>query len=226
MAEIINEIAILFENLVLAIGYPGVFLIMLLENLIPPIPTDPLLPFAGMLVADGQFTFHMVWATAVAGALVGSLVLYAIGAWADERVIRALIRRYGRYIEIDEVQLDRALVLFDRYGAPLIFFGRMIPVLRTAVTLTAGISRMALPRFILYTVLNSLTITGFWIFVGVQLGENWTEVLDFINRFQPLLMGVIAVALGLVVFTWLRRRLRRRTAGTMIIDNDISSTLG
>lgn len=206
MTELIDQIAVWFQDLVLAVGYPGIFIVMFLENLIPPIPTDPLLPFAGMLVAAGDFNFFVVWAIAVSGALSGSLVLYALGVWADDRVVRALVRRYGHIFEVDESALDRALASFDRYGAWFIFFGRMIPVLRSAVSITAGMSRMNLPRFVLFTVLNSLSVTGFWIFVGVQLGENWTDVLDFIDRFQVVLLVLLAAAAIIAGAAWLRRR--------------------
>jgi membrane protein DedA with SNARE-associated domain len=206
MVELINNVANFFEALVAAIGYPGIFLVMFLENLIPPIPTDPLLPFAGILVAQGQLTFVGTWMAAVSAALIGSLMLYAVGMWADERVVRRLVRRYGRWVEVGEEELDRALALFERYGAPMIFFGRMVPVLRTAVTITAGMSRMPLHKFVFFTTLNSLTITGFWISAGVVMGENWTAIMTFIDRFQPLLIGVIALAVLVFVVSYVRRR--------------------
>lgn len=222
IAEFLDQITVLFQELVQVVGYPGVFLVMFLENLIPPIPTDPLLPLAGMLVVEGQFTFLGVWATAVSGALLGSLVLYSIGAWADDRVLRAIVRRYGRYIDVGEAELDRAFAAFERHGAWYIYFGRMVPVIRSAVTLAAGASRMPLPKFVLFTVLNSLTITGFWIFVGVQLGENWTEVLDGINRFQPMIIGLAVLAFAYVVVRYMRRRARRRARMPLLVaEGDI-----
>ena len=206
MAEFLDSIALFFEAVVAAIGYPGIFMVMFLENLIPPIPTDPLLPFAGILVADGQLNFLLVWMSAVSAAMVGSVMLYAVGMWADERVIRGIVRRYGRYMDVDEAALDRALALFEQYGAPMIFFGRMVPILRTAVTLTAGMSRMALPKFLFYSVLNSLTITGFWITAGVLMGENWTQILDFINRFQWVILAVGGGVVAWMLVAWLKRR--------------------
>jgi membrane protein DedA with SNARE-associated domain len=209
MAELLDSIATFFEALVAAIGYPGIFFVMFLENIIPPIPTDPLLPFAGILVAEGKLNFWLVWLTAVSAAMIGSVMLYAVGMWADERVIRNLVRRYGRYLEIDEAALDRALVLFDRYGAPMIFFGRMVPILRTAVTITAGMSRMAIPKFLFYSILNSLAVTGFWITAGVIMGENWPQILEFINRFQWVILGVGGAGLAWMLASWWKRRRRR-----------------
>ncbi|MDX2137354.1 MAG: DedA family protein [Chloroflexota bacterium] len=208
MSDLVNQIAIFIESLVLAIGYPGIFLIMLLENLIPPIPTDPLLPFAGILAAQGLMTVIGVWISAVAGALVGSLALYMLGRQAGEPFVRGLVRRYGRWLQIDEPALDRTFRLANKYGVLFVFVGRSIPVLRSAVSLTAGMSRMSLPAFALLSGLNSLLVTGFWIFAGYFLGENWGAALGFIDRFEPILTPLLIVAAVLLVAGLIARRLR------------------
>lgn len=212
MAELLNQIALFLEQLIQAIGYPGIYLVMLLENVFPPIPTDPLLPFAGILVGQGKLNFLGVWATAVVGAVTGSLMLYAVGIWADENVIRTFVRRYGRYIDLHEHQLDRALRLFDRYGSSIVFIGRGVPVLRSAVSITAGMSHMSLPRFIFFSALNSLLVTGFWITVGVVLGENWPEVLALVDRLQWVIIALVIVLVLYTIGAFVRRRLRNREA--------------
>ena len=209
MSEILQQLVLFFEELVLTIGYPGIFLVMFAENLIPPIPTDPLLPLAGLLVAEGEMEFLLVWFAAVAGAMSGSLVLYSIGAWADDKVVRRLIDRWGKYIGVDEAGLDRAFALFDRYGAPILIVGRSIPLIRVAVTLVAGMSRMALHKYLFYASLQSFAATAVYIGAGYLVGENWREVVNFV-RVSPLVAAIIGgVLLAMIGFWWWRRRKRR-----------------
>ena len=208
-----DQIVQFLENLILTIGYPGVFVVMFTENLFPPIPTDPLLPFAGILVSEGKFAFLIVWASAVAGAMTGTLLLYGIGAWADDHVIRRFVRRYGKWTGLSEAQLDRAFALFEKYGAWFILIGRSIPVIRSAVSLTAGMSGMNIPKFLLLSTINSLAITGFWIAAGVLLGENWDTIFDEFNESLWLLIGGVAVVVvGVVVY--LKRRRSQRSDDT------------
>lgn len=210
MSDLVNQIALFIEDLIAAIGYPGIFGIMFLENVFPPIPTDPLMPFAGILASQGRLNVWGVWFAAIAGAITGSLVLYGVGARLGEPAVRALIRRYGRYVQITEEQLDRALALFSRYGGGFVFLGRGLPVLRSAVSLTAGMSRMGLPKFIFYSGTMSALVTGFWTYAGYTLGENWQTILDGLNRYQSVLIvlgGVLLAAVG-VYFYW--RHTRRR----------------
>lgn len=210
MAEILDEIAVFTQQLIETIGYPGIFLVMLLENIFPPIPSDPLLPLAGILVARGEMTFVGVWMTAIFGAVVGSLMLYFVGIWADEKVIRTIIQRYGRWIGVSEIELDRALSMFNRYGPPVVFFGRLFPVMRIGISIVAGMSRMALPKFIVFTTMSSAFATWFYIYAGYLLGENWREFLTIVDDFQPVIIAG-AVLLVMIAGLWfLRRQFRAR----------------
>ena len=204
VAETINQITILAQALLLAIGYPGVFLIVFVENFLGPLPMPPILPLSGMLAADGKMNLFGVWLAAVTGALAGALALYAVGMWVDERVIRKLIRRYGRYGRLSEEHLDRALVLFSRYGGVAIVVGRMIPVLRNMVSLTAGMSHLPIPRFLFYTMLISAPTIAIWVYGGYALGENWQVVLTLIGRLEPLVILLIAMSTvaGVCVAAW------------------------
>ena len=201
-----DQIVQFLQDLISSIGYAGVFVVMFAENLFPPIPTDPLLPFAGILVADGQFSFMLVWICAVAGAMTGTLLLYGIGAWADEHVIRRFIRRYGHWVALSEDQLDRTFGLVDQYGVWFILIGRSIPLVRSAVSLAAGMSRMSITKFLLFSAINSALITGFWIAAGVLLGENWRAIFDALNRSPWLLMTAAALIIVAFILYILYRR--------------------
>ncbi len=205
MADLVNEIAVWIEALILAVGYPGIFAVMFLENLIPPIPTDPLLPFAGILAAQGSMTVIGVWIAAVTGALVGSSILYFVGKRAGEPFVRSLVQRYGRWLGMEEAALDRAFALANRYGVAFVFIGRSIPFVRPVVSLAAGMSGIPLPLFLILSGLNSLIVTGIWIFAGYFLGENWREVLGLLDRFEPILMPLLVIA-GVVLVGWFLAR--------------------
>lgn len=212
MAELITQIAIFIQDLVAAIGYPGVTLVMFAENLIPPIPSEPLLPFTGILISQGRAVFPLVLAFAVLGAMIGTLVLYWIGARFGEPVVRSLIRRYGRILTVEEEELDRALVLFARYGGPMVFVGRLIPVLRAVTSLTAGISHMPIPQFLVYSVASSVISSSIWILLGYFLGENWTAAMGIIDTLEPILWAALAVGLVLLVMAYVRRLQNRRAS--------------
>lgn len=215
MVEIINQIADWIQQLILTVGYPGMFAVMFVENVFPPVPTDPLLPFAGLMAAQGKFNFWLVWLSAAAGGVAGSLALYAVGAWIDEPVVRGVMRRWGHLLSLSERELDRVLALFNRFGAPAVLIGRSFPVMRSVISLTAGMSRMPLDKFILFTSLSSGVMTAFWMLVGYVLGENWTLMMNLIDQFEPLLIVllVVGVLMAAGLFMWRLTQIRRLWAG-------------
>ncbi|MEO8611129.1 MAG: DedA family protein [Chloroflexota bacterium] len=211
MSDIINRIAAFVQSMIVVIGYPGIFAMQFIENVFPPFPTDTLLPFSGVVAASGQLNVAVVWLVAVIGCVIGSLVLYAVGKWADDRVVRNLVRRYGRFMGISEDGMTKAMVWFNRYGAPVIVFGRLVPVMRSVISLTAGMCRMPVLPFAFYTTLSSAFAMAFWIGVGYLLGENWRVILTLVDRFEPfILLGLgIVVTVGVVLVA--RRLIRART---------------
>jgi membrane protein DedA with SNARE-associated domain len=216
VAELLNQITAFFEVIVLTIGYPGIFLVMFAENIFTPIPTEPFLPLAGILAGKGEMNFFVAWAAATAGATVGSLVLYTVGKRGGEPVVRALIRRFGRYAGIAESELDRARDLFNRYGAWVVFIGRWIPVVRPGVSLIAGITNLRLPVFILFTVLSSSLANVIWIAVGYVLGENWQQFLAELDRYQSVIIAGVVLLAVVVVFVLGLRWVKGRRSVTAV----------
>ncbi|MBL8155754.1 MAG: DedA family protein [Anaerolineae bacterium] len=210
MAEIINQIALFFERLILTVGYPGIFVVMFAENVFTPIPTEPLLPLSGILAAQGRLHFALVWMAAVTGGTLGSLVLYAVGRKGGEPAVRGLIRRWGRYVGFGEGNLDRALGLFNRYGAIMVFVGRAIPMVRPTVSLVSGMSGLKLRVFIPFTLLSSGIANGLYLALGYVLGENWRDFLGLISRYEPVIVGAAAVGGALLgvflLWRWMRGR--------------------
>lgn len=215
MAEIIDQIARWLEAAMVAVGYPGIFLVMFMENIFTPIPTEPFMPMAGIMAGQGKFNVMIVWGAATLGAVVGSLLLYVVGKWAGEPVVRRIIGRFGRYVGISDRELDRGISLFNRYGGTLVFIGRWIPMVRPTVSVVAGICRLSLPVFLIFTALSSGIVNAFWVGVGYVLGDNWQEILAGLNQYQGILVPVIGVVIAVAAFVIVRRWMRGRRAALL-----------
>ena len=191
-----------------AVGYLGVALWVAIESVIIPIPSELVLPFAGFLVGQqvaiepltGQpWNFFLVVIAGTLGATAGALIAYAIGAWGG----RPLIERWGRYLGISGADLDRAELFFARHGEAASFFGRMIPVIRSLVSFAAGVARMPIRRFVVFSFLGSLPFTAALVFAGVQLGANWETIGTVIKRFEYAVVAVLV----LIALAWIWYRI-------------------
>lgn len=201
-----------------AVGYLGVAMWVAIESVIIPIPSELILPFAGFLVGEGRaiepisggpWQFWLVVLAGTLGATVGALVAYAIGAWGG----RPLIERWGRFLGITSADLDRADDFFARHGQAASFFGRMLPVIRSLVSFAAGVARMPLGPFVIFTFLGSLPWTILLVFAGVQLGANWESVGAVVKQFEYAILAILVV----IALAWIWFRIikpRRRPAAS------------
>lgn len=175
-------------------GYIGIFLLMALENMFPPIPSEVIMGAAGVLVAQGKMTFVTLWIVATAGTVAGNLFWYWIGVRWSEEQLKRIIDRWGRWLTFEWDEFTRARDIFRRYGDWIIFGLRFSPILRTIVSLPAGLAHMKLWRFVLFTALGSAIWNGILIFGGQALAP-------LIERFEKLAgLGVVAVVLAGVAF--------------------------
>lgn len=211
MAFLLEQLRTLIEYLILTLGYPGLALIMFVENLFPPIPSEVVLPFAGSLVESGQLGLGAVLFASTLGAVLGTGLFYYLGARLGEARTRALIRRYGRWLALDEDDLDRSLAMFRQHDRSIIFFGRFLPGVRTLISLPAGIARMRLGTFLLYTALGTLAWNGLLVGAGVVLGQNWERILNIVDRYETFFWLVVVLFALLFVVSRVRK-LRRRHA--------------
>jgi membrane protein DedA with SNARE-associated domain len=212
----LDAIADWARDVVEAGGYPGVAFMIFLENVFPPIPSELVLPLSGFLACRGDFAGPPVVAmpltvvAATIGSLAGAYALYGFGVLLGEDRVRAFIVRYGRYLLLTEGDLDRAKAWFAEYGDETVLVGRVIPGIRSLVSIPAGIERMALPRFTLYTVAGS----GVWnialISAGCALGDQWERAERYIDIITYV---VIAVLAALVLWFVVRRLRARRSEG-------------
>jgi membrane protein DedA with SNARE-associated domain len=201
----IDQIALPFlQSLYAAVGYVGVMIAMTIESAMIPLPSELILPLAGFMVSDphqiepltGQpWNFWIAVIVATIGNTLGSLIAYAIGAWGG----RPFLERYGRYMLIREHELEAADHFFARYGSATVFIGRLLPIVRTFISFPAGVARMNIGKFVLYSTLGALLWSTLLVFGGVQLGANWATIRDLLKPFDTaILVGVIALFLGLL----------------------------
>lgn len=193
-----------------AVGYVGVVVWVAIESVIIPIPSELVLPFAGFLVGEGTSIEPLTgqpWNLALAtiagtvGATIGALVAYAIGAFGG----RPILLRWGRILGISHDDLDRTDAFFARHGWKATFLGRMVPVIRSLVSFAAGVARMPLAPFVVFTALGSLPWTFLLVFTGSQLGANWEQIGSVLKQFEYAILA----ALALIALAWIWVRIVR-----------------
>jgi membrane protein DedA with SNARE-associated domain len=195
-------------SLMEAMGGPGAGIAIALENLFPPLPSEVILPLAGFTASRGDMSLAsaIVWTTL--GSVVGALVLYALGAVLGRHRMRLIAVRVP-LIKVEDV--DRAEAWFARHGTKAVFFGRMIPLFRSFISIPAGIERMSVPTFVLYTTLGSLIWNVIFVMAGYLLGENWHRVEGYADPLQKLVIIAVLLAVAwFVVNRLVRERLARR----------------
>ncbi|MGO9179439.1 MAG: DedA family protein [Candidatus Limnocylindrales bacterium] len=205
MFGFIDQIVIPFlTHLYGAVGYLGVGVAMAIQSAMVPLPSELLLPFAGFLVSDpaqleplthDPWSFWIVVVVAVVGSTVGSLAAYAVGAWGG----RPFLLRYGRYLLIRRDEIDLADRFFERWGPQTAFFSRLLPIVRTFISFPAGVARMPLGRFILYSTLGTVPWTALLVLVGAVLGANWVDVVHALSPFDTAIAVACVAAVAFFV---------------------------
>lgn len=184
---------------ILALGVLGVFLGMVLESCYIPVPSEIILPYAGYLAYTHRTSLVAAMGAGLAGGLVGAL----IGFWIARYGGRPLVERYGRYVGLRRHEMDRADAWFQRHGDGAVFFGRLLPGIRTYISLPAGVADMPVGRFLGFTFLGALPWTVLFTYLGFALGPRWTHLGGWTHYF---LAAVIVLFIVWVVLTWSRRR--------------------
>lgn len=204
----IDDIVIpLLNSLYGAVGYLGVMLAMAIESAMIPLPSELILPYAGFLVSDlsqlepltgSPWNYWIVVVVATIGNTLGSLVAYAIGAYGG----RPFLERYGKYLLIRPHEIELADHFFARHGAATVFIGRLLPVVRTFISFPAGVARMPLGKFIVYSTAGAFPWSMLLVYAGTVLGANWVDIRHALEPFD--LAIALTVAFGVVLFVWWR----------------------
>ncbi|MDD3887919.1 MAG: DedA family protein [Patescibacteria group bacterium] len=200
ITTIIDFLANLVVKIIDILGYPGIFLLMLVESCGIPMPSEVIMPFSGFLVADGKLNF---WAVVIIGAfgnLIGSLLAYWIGIKGG----RPLIEKYGKYILISKHDLDLADSWFKKFGQWTVFFGRLLPVIRTYISFPAGIAEMNIAKFSLFTFLGAFPWCVLFTWLGVKMGNNWELIREKLHNFDMAILILVIVLIALYIYRHIR----------------------
>jgi membrane protein DedA with SNARE-associated domain len=195
-------------------GYPALVVLVCVENLFPPIPSEVILPLAGFYVGEGLLAFVPAVAAATLGSLAGALALYALGRFGG----RPLVLRYGRLLRVDEPRLARAEGWFDRHGDAVVLLGRMVPGARSIVSIPAGLTEMPVLRFSLLTAVGSTVWNAALIGAGMALGDNWEQASEIVGQASKLGLAALAATAIALAALWAWRRYARPSLGGR--DND------
>ena len=200
---IITEISRFIVSMISTFGYTGIFLTMAIESACIPLPSEIIMPFSGYLVTTGQFTMLGVTLAGAIGNVAGSLVAYYAGVWGG----RPFFERYGPYMLVSVRDIEMADRWFAKYGETAVFFGRMLPVVRTFISLPAGIAGVNIYRFILFTFLGALPWCYLLAYIGVKMGEQWEHLRGYFHQFDIVIGVGLALAIGYFVWShWPKRQ--------------------
>ncbi|WP_134682090.1 DedA family protein [Paracoccus ravus] len=183
-------------------GYFGVLLLMLAENVFPPIPSEIIMPLAGFLAGRGDLSLGLTILMGTVGSVLGTLMWYLIAKWIGETRLKQFAARHGRLMTMSPGDIETAQGWFDRHGAAAVFFGRMLPTIRTLISVPAGISRLPFWKFLIYTIAGSAIWTGALTVAGLILHENYALVGDYVDPVSKLIVAAVVVIYLYRVATW------------------------
>ena len=193
------EISQAFLTFIDSWGYLAVAILMAMENACIPVPSELILGFAGSLVSAERMTFTGAMIAGMVGGMAGSIFAYVVGATGG----RKFVDKYGKYFFIKKSHVDLAQKWFDKYGIRAVFFSRMLPVVRTFISLPAGFARVNFKQFLFYTFAGSLPWTALILYAGILLGDNWEYLLELGHKFSA---AFIVVSILIVAWLYFRRK--------------------
>ena len=215
----LGDLANWVQDVINQFGYFGVALLVVIENIFPPIPSEIVLPFAGFVaqqgsagVAQSDTSVIGMMIAATIGSVVGALILYVISSAIGPERLRAFVQRFGRWFGVKQTDLLRAEAWFDRRSFVAVLVGRCVPLIRSIVSIPAGFRRMKLTSFILLTAVGSAVWNIALIGTGALLGDQWERVGEYVGVFQWLVIGAILVLLVRFVYSKLQNRRRQNGA--------------
>ena len=196
-------------------GYLGVFLMIAIENIFPPIPSEVILLFGGFMTTYTKLNIVVMVLAATAGSIVGAIALYYIGKiFNKERLKKLISGKLGKILRLKTSDIDKADEWFDTKGNKTVFFCRFVPLIRSLISIPAGMSEMPIPKFLLYTTIGSLIWNFVLILVGSLVGENWENIVNIFDTYSHIIVVIVAglVILAIVIFYWKRSKKNKETA--------------
>ena len=203
---VLSDVAGWVQDVIEQLGAVGVALLVILENVFPPIPSEIVLPFAGFVAQRGDGSVAVMIFAATVGAVIGALVLYAIAALIGDVRLAGFIERFGKWFGVKPTDLARAEAWFDRHAVAAVLLGRCVPLVRSVVSIPAGFRRMRLVPFVAYTAAGSAVWNTALIGAGAILGDQWDKVEPYVAVLQYVVIAVIMLFVVRFGVMKLRRR--------------------
>ncbi|EAC9833493.1 DedA family protein [Listeria monocytogenes] len=174
-------------------GYIGIFILIMVENLFPPIPSEIILTFGGFMTTVTSLNVVMVIIVATLGSVVGAILLYKVASYFGKERLTKIVLKYGRILRLKESDIERAENFFLKYGSWAVFLCRMIPLIRSLISIPAGMTKMKMSKFLILTTAGSLLWNTVLIGLGAMLGESWSEIVVFMDSFSTIIYSIIAI---------------------------------
>jgi len=190
-------------------GYIGIFLLIMLENIFPPIPSEVILTFGGAMTTKTDMTTMGVILVSTAGSVAGAIILYGIGRLLDVQRLEKIVDRWGRVLRLTRKDIHKADSWFDKYGIWTVLFCRLIPLIRSLISIPAGMSNMKFGLFLLFTTLGTLIWNTILVSVGAAVGDNWESIVGVMDVYSNIVYVLIVLA-GLAVIWWYLQFRKRR----------------
>ncbi|MBC1990107.1 DedA family protein [Listeria seeligeri] len=190
-------------------GYIGIFLLIMVENLFPPIPSEIILTFGGFMTTVSSLNVVMVIIVATLGSVVGAVLLYKVASYFGKERLTKIVLKHGRILRLKESDIERAENFFLKYGSWAVFLCRMIPLIRSLISIPAGMTQMKMSRFLVLTTAGSLLWNTVLIGLGAFLGESWNEIVVFMDSFSTIIYGIIAVIVVVGLGFFFRARFKK-----------------
>ena len=187
------------------LGYPGIILTMAIESALIPLPSEIIMPFSGFLASTGKFDLNLVALSGAIGNVIGSLIAYAIGFYGHEKLVRRFIRKFGKWILISEKELDETEKLLHRFKDLVVLGSRVIPGIRTVISLPCGFAKLPLGRFVVLTFFGSLIWSYFLAWIGYVLGQNWHSIGPYFHELDAVVVGIIVSGVGWYIYHKLKK---------------------
>ena len=184
-------------------GYLGVGLAIFLESFIAPIPSQIILPFSGFVASQGSLNIILVIIVAAFGAYLGTLPFYFVGLWGDE-FVEKFLKKYGKYLFLSQDDLDKGYKAFEKYGYGIVFFGRLIPLVRSVISFPAGAARMKFWIFSVFTYAGSLIFASILCMAGYLMGESWHIVAIYTEEYERIAIAILVIVVLLYIWRGIR----------------------
>jgi membrane protein DedA with SNARE-associated domain len=206
MGDLTAWIVATLTSLIFSYGYLAVFVLMTAESALIPIPSEVTMTFAGFLCGLGILNIWVAIFIGAFGNLVGSLLAFWLGRRMGEGWIRMAIKKWGKWLLMQEKDFDTALRWFGKYGQGITFGSRLLPIVRTFISLPAGIAEMDTKKFAIYTFIGSFFWSGVLAYLGLKLGQNWTAVEPIFRKFQFIIIGLVVLAIAAYIYRHLKQK--------------------